>query len=191
MSLITVKSRCSGGRASIYGTAPIFLNPQPFLQQTGCHCVALPTVNLHRFILKMQKCPTLNTSCNREFPAHHAQLLPLASRACLPRQVLLNLPSSLAGRCSDHGSCPPSSHMVHHDTCASPSPFQAEAGHRAKPFQTPSPFLSLLPVCGSCLQAGTWASGFPLSIQTSAAASPPIHSHTCTHRSGRERQEDS
>lgn len=165
MSLITAKTRFPGCRTSIYGTAPVFLSHQPS-QQTGCcwmqHAGCIPSLNLQELLWKLWKRSAPEASCSREFLAHHPKLHP---PAC-PHKSRLMPPNSLPGRSSNHGPCPPSRHMVHHHIPASPSPFQAEAGHGAKPFQIPSRSLSLLLVRGSHLQVGAQSSGFPVPIQT-------------------------
>ena len=150
----------------------------PYIRQGAAACstsAALPAVNLHRLLLKLWKCSAPKASCSGEFPAHRAELLPLASQACWSPQVLLMSPNSLVGGGSNHGPCPPSSHMVHHHTPASPSPFQAEAGHRAKTFQISCPSLSLLPVCNG---KGLGPAGFLYQYKPALQPSPPVRRHS-------------
>jgi len=99
--------------------------------------------------------------------------------------------NSLAEGSSNHSPCPPSNHVVHHHTPASLSPFQAEAGRRAKPCQTPSPSLTLLPDCFSHLRgrgSGQWVSSTSKNPHCS-----PLHPYLgipAPTTQGRERQED-
>lgn len=128
----------------------------------------IPTLNLQEILWKLWKylapetCVAPSPCCSRELLAHDPEFHP----AACPHKSHLMPSNSFTGRSSNHGPCPPSRHMAHHHSPASPSPFQAEAGHRAKPFQIPSPSLSLLLVCGSHLQEGALSSGLPAPMQT-------------------------